>query len=261
MQPITPPYYPIIYVRGYAMFDRDIADTVATPYMGFNDGSMKERRDFKARPVRHAFESPLVRLIKDYGYHDVYEHGDEWVLGDSPRLIVIHRYYDKADEELGTGQDQTVTQAAKDLADLILKLRDAVHDATVRGREGGSGDEPIIFGVHLVAHSMGGLICRAFLQNPEIGSDEARRLVRRVFTYATPHNGIRFRKAWIPGAASLVAENQFSHREMAEYLVSVLGSLEQPASDDIRLFSVFADNATDRWCSTSSSPCPRQSTR
>ena len=30
--------------------------------------------------------------------------------------------------------------------------------------------------VHLVAHSMGGLVCRAFLQNPDLG-DAAARLV------------------------------------------------------------------------------------
>jgi hypothetical protein len=211
---ITPPYFPIIYVRGYAMLDREIADTVATPYMGFNDGSMKERRDFRARPARHAFESPLMRLIKDYQYHDVYDHGDEWALGDSPRLIVIHRYYDAADEDLGAGEHQTVVQAAQKLSDLILRLHDAVEGATARQRE----DEPVVFGVHLVAHSMGGLVCRAFLQNTTIGSDDARGMVRRVFTYATPHDGIRFRKAWVPSAASLFAENQFNHTAMAKYL-------------------------------------------
>jgi hypothetical protein len=89
MQSIEPPYFPIVYFRGYAMFARDIADTVATPYMGFNDGSMKERADFDARPVRHAFESPLVRLMKDYKYCDLYGTDDEWAMCDSPRRIVI----------------------------------------------------------------------------------------------------------------------------------------------------------------------------
>ena len=33
---ITPPYYPIIYVRGYAATMRELEETVGTPYMGFN---------------------------------------------------------------------------------------------------------------------------------------------------------------------------------------------------------------------------------
>ena len=37
-RPITPPYYPIIYVRGYAATMRQIEETVGTPYMGFNLG-------------------------------------------------------------------------------------------------------------------------------------------------------------------------------------------------------------------------------
>ncbi len=36
---IEAPYYPIVYVRGYAATMSEIEDTVATPYMGFNLGS------------------------------------------------------------------------------------------------------------------------------------------------------------------------------------------------------------------------------
>jgi hypothetical protein len=45
--PITPPFYPIVYVRGYAATMEDIENTVATPYMGFNLGSTKIRQDHK----------------------------------------------------------------------------------------------------------------------------------------------------------------------------------------------------------------------
>ena len=38
---ITPPFYPIIYVRGYAATMSEIEQTSATPYMGFNLGSTK----------------------------------------------------------------------------------------------------------------------------------------------------------------------------------------------------------------------------
>ena len=36
--------HPIIYVRGYAMTQSEIEDTVADPYMGFNLGSAKVRQ-------------------------------------------------------------------------------------------------------------------------------------------------------------------------------------------------------------------------
>jgi hypothetical protein len=36
MSKLTAPYFPIIYVRGYAMTPSEVADTVSTPYLGFN---------------------------------------------------------------------------------------------------------------------------------------------------------------------------------------------------------------------------------
>uniref|UniRef100_UPI00351A3C3A esterase/lipase family protein n=2 Tax=Pseudomonadota TaxID=1224 RepID=UPI00351A3C3A len=67
-------------------------------------------------------------------------------------------------------------------SDLILRVRDQV---CLDGRM-----KPEDFRVYLVAHSMGGLVCRCFLQNGAAGSDAARKLVDKVFTFATPHNGI-----------------------------------------------------------------------
>ena len=59
------------------------------------------------------------------------------------------------------------------------------------------------FRVYLVAHSMGGLICRCYLQNPSIpdlglnasnaGPQWLRKGVDKLFTYGTPHGGIEFR--------------------------------------------------------------------
>src|SRR5688572_5745348 len=67
--------HPIIYVRGYAMTQNEIEDTVADPYMGFNLGSCKVRQLWDGRVKKYFFESPLVRLLKRYGYDDVYEEG------------------------------------------------------------------------------------------------------------------------------------------------------------------------------------------
>ena len=48
-------------------------------------------------------------------------------------------------------------------------------------------------GEALVAHSMGGLVCRAFRQNPELGPAEARAAADKRLACATPHNGIDMR--------------------------------------------------------------------
>ena len=57
------------------MTQTEIEDTVADPYMGFNLGSCKVRQLWDGRVRKYFFESPLVRLMKTYGYDDVYEEG------------------------------------------------------------------------------------------------------------------------------------------------------------------------------------------
>ena len=69
----THPYYPVIYVRGFAMTQQAVEDTVADPYMGFNLGSTKTRQTWRGNRERLIFESPLLRLMKDHGYRDVYD--------------------------------------------------------------------------------------------------------------------------------------------------------------------------------------------
>ena len=83
------PYFPIIYVRGYAMTGADVEHTVADPYMGFNLGSTKLRQQYPKSVVRHVFESPLVRLMKDEGYRDTFVDGAELADGTalSPRTV------------------------------------------------------------------------------------------------------------------------------------------------------------------------------
>lgn len=79
--------------------------------------------------------------------------------------------------------------------------------------------------MHLVAHSMGGLICRAFLQNPKLGPAAARRAVDKLFTYATPHNGIDMRIVRnVPGWISFGDINNFNRQKMARYLALPKGN-------------------------------------
>jgi hypothetical protein len=229
--------HPIIYVRGYAMTQSEIEDTVADPYMGFNLGSAKVRQVWDGTVRKYYFESPLVRLLKDYNYDDVYQEGSDRVAdaralsapGDQAqavayRSIVIYRYYEPSSEDLGTGEKPNMERFATGLSELILKLRDRIYPqgarTTITPEEQMLGKLPYKdFRVYLVAHSMGGLVCRAFLQNPAFGDDEARGLVDKMFTYATPHNGIEVGVLGnVPSWLSLYGMNTFNRDEIARLL-------------------------------------------
>ncbi len=211
MSKIKAPYYPIIYVRGFAMTQSEIEETVATPYMGFNLGSTKIRQEWDGEVVRHIFESPLIRLMKDYGYVDNYTNGAESEGRIPPKSVIIHRYYELADRDIGTGNGApSIEEAAEGLSRLILRTREQV-----------CGDDPeelARFRVHLVAHSMGGLIVRCLLQNSRIGKLEAKKMVDKVFTYGTPHNGIDIRGVNVPRFLGGWDISNFNRRRIAEYL-------------------------------------------
>jgi len=92
---------------------------------------------------------------------------------------------------------------------------------------------------------MGGLVCRAFLQNPKLGSAEARGAVDKLFTYATPHNGIDMRI--VPGWFSFGDVNNFNRERMVKYL-------DVPEGDDVsvvknfppeRIFNLIGTNPGD----------------
>src|SRR6266446_2730657 len=165
------PYYPIIYVRGYAMSEHEKDETTADPFCGFNLGSTVFRATpDKDKPAKKfVFESPVLRLITDADkkYSDVFHDGldimdPDWSGTLQPRSIVIYRYYEQASAILGTGKTPSISDFAKGLNDLILRVRDLVCGVP------NSGVTPADFRCYLVAHSMGGLICRAFLQNPAL---------------------------------------------------------------------------------------------
>jgi hypothetical protein len=211
--------HPIIYVRGFAASAAEIEDTVADPYMGFNLGSTKHRTLWDGKVNRFYFESPLIRLMEDHGYRDVYLRGKDQVRDvtmtdpvDS-KCVVIHRYYDAASADFGTGKTPPIESFAAELSELILTLKRRVCENPA------NGIGPKDFRVYLVAHSMGGLLCRAFLQNKKLGSAEARGCVDKLFTYATPHNGIDLRIVGnVPGWATFGDADNFSRPRMAKYL-------------------------------------------
>src|SRR6478752_10812194 len=113
-------FYPIIYVRGFAMRRAEIDDTTSDPFCGFNMGSTVYRAvaNKEERPRKYVFESPVVRLLSEFEYEDVYEDGNdildpEWESGGasdasknalSNRSIIIYRYYDSASTLLGKAE-------------------------------------------------------------------------------------------------------------------------------------------------------------
>jgi len=219
---ITPPFYPIIYVRGYAGTQGEVEDTVATPYMGFNLGSTKTRQLHTGKTYPYVFESPLIRLMKDHKYHDAYRDGQIKPDGPvPPNSIWIFRYYDITSKEMGPGQRKEIEFHAKKLREFILHVQKAVLEP---------GEKRTNFRVYLVAHSMGGLICRCYLQNKKIpglneklNSDGNHKGVDKLFTYATPHGGIEFRKGlgWAEGFRDFMDINNqgnFGGKRMREFL-------------------------------------------
>lgn len=254
MSKFEPPFYPIIYVRGYAGNDAEIEDTVADPYMGFNLGSTKLRQTWSGAVRRRYFESPLFRLVKDFGYIDVYSDGRHMPgEGEIPsKCVVIYRYYDEqffddltdrpTDMSRIEGERREIEAFADGLSELILKLRNRVCTDDMQARKE--------FRVYLVAHSMGGLVCRCFLQNPKVGTETAKKLVDKVFTYATPHNGIDFKVFGnVPNFFSRNNVNNFNRARMREYLA--LPKRAQDVSnlkgrfDPDRFFCLVGTNSRD----------------
>ncbi len=207
-------YLPIIYVRGYAGNQGLVESTVDLPYYGFNLGSTKIRTGADGDPEFRIFESPLVRLIRDHGYTDYFARvrdGEVDILRGEPdddvprRSIWIYRYYDQTSREIGDGRRDPIEELAVDLGRLI--------EYVIR-RSGAPR-------VHLVAHSMGGLVCRSLIQRTLRNRAEER--VDRLFTYGTPHGGIHFRTGL--GFATTLRDlfgindaDTFGPRRMREYL-------------------------------------------
>lgn len=214
--------FPIIYLRGYAGSQGEVEDTVATPYMGFNLGATKLRQAHDGKILVNVFESPLIRLMKDHDYVDAFRDGQTEPPGPiDKKSIWIFRYYDVTSEDVGPGERREIEFHAARLREFIIHVREATATSWPAGED---------FRVHLVAHSMGGLVCRCYLQNsqiPGLDGSPARtwqdRGVDKLFTYATPHGGIEFRNGlgWAAGLRDFFDPNNagnFGPKRMREFL-------------------------------------------
>lgn len=186
---------PIVYVRGYAGSPSGIDRQVDDPFYGFNDGATHVRTDGGGVPRFYQFESPLLRLMTDEGYR-LLVHGDQRGYLDSQpdgsvplASIWVHRFYDYAASTFGTSitsrpERFDLETAAERLYELIQLVR----------RKTGAPK------VHLVAHSMGGLLARCMIQKVSLEVDPrtsrprepAHQLVDKLVTLGTPHAGISF---------------------------------------------------------------------
>jgi hypothetical protein len=161
----------------------EIEDTSADPFNGFNIGSTLLRTAWTGDTTRHVFESPVLRLSQPpYSYRvafsdgirglDIDQKGElrEWsqalvtegagAPGNAPAqsavaVLAIYRYYDAASRAFGDGTRLGMETYGWGLGRLILDLLDATGAP----------------GVYLVAHSMGGLVARTFLQNETVLDD------------------------------------------------------------------------------------------
>lgn len=205
--------FPLVYVRGFAGGTPGIDKAVADPFYGFNEGSTHVRVGSGDEPLFYQFEGPLLRLHADHGYQILVEGGQAAYLDRHdqvpPASIWVHRFYDVSADTWGTSpQDFSLESAARDLLALIRTLRQKTGAPRV----------------HLVAHSMGGLICRCLVQKiiPDEGEDPCD-YVEKLFTYGTPHGGITFDVGFgtlerLRDALGVEGADIFGPRRMYEYL-------------------------------------------
>lgn len=228
-------YFPIVYVRGYAMTADEVEETFNSPYYGFNLGSTKIKlvnRQLDSNQFQMLiFESPVVRLIKDEEYLDSFNRfvsaTNEPIPDSVPRweedgrradwrkTLWVFRFYD-AESSLGGQQPRGEIE---DYAEMLALFLDGVRRAC---------GTPPGFKVNLVAHSMGGLIVRCYLQNKELFRRQALQgiapvAVHKFFTYGTPHRGITFRRGlgWVEDLRDLVGyrgSDTFGEKRMPEFL-------------------------------------------
>ena len=109
------------------------------------------------------FVSPFARLFRDHGYQDVIDGSMQQLPDDvdPDRTIWIYRYYDPTSKTFDRpgGRRLTIEEAALGLRDFIEGIREQIYQA--RNSSDGTGEHSK---VHLVAHSMGGLVARCLLQ-------------------------------------------------------------------------------------------------
>ena len=250
---------PIIYIRGYAATQMEVEATVDDPTHGFNAGSTHIRLGVDGRADFYMFVSPFARLFRDHGYQDVIDGSMQQLPDDvdPDRTIWIYRYYDPTSKTFDRpgGRRLTIEEAALGLRDFIEGIREQIYQA--RNSSNGTGEHSK---VHLVAHSMGGLVARCLLQKV-YAAGEGTRKIDKLFTYGTPHGGIHFDVVGggaIERLRDFVGFNDsdnFGPDRMYKFLTRVPGGkapegwnarvVDSASFDTDRIFCVIGTNAED----------------
>jgi hypothetical protein len=207
-------YYPIVYVRGYAMTEGERDGVFHDAYYGFSATSVEKRdalppKDFEV----DIFEGQFIRLmkLKDYSYADSVNHGLQNFSGNPTRSIWISRFYDR---DYVSGKIRSIVDHASELCDLIVGPTDSAQPNTSvikrlkdLGCDFGPNDEQ--FKVILIAHSMGGLVCRTLMQNVMKKRDlDPKAWIHRFVTLASPHGGIEL--SAVPSGLQHLAATTFN---------------------------------------------------
>ena len=158
-------------------------------------------------------EGQLVRFLKLglHGYTDAFNRGLEDCVGNPSRSIWVSRFYD---EDHLTNNIRDIDKHAAELQHLICE--------TIPARFKECGVSTAGYKVILLAHSMGGLVCRKLIQTMLDG--DPKRWIHRFVTMGSPHGGIELgaipdileaaTAAWVNPWNSGI----FSEPKMREYL-------------------------------------------
>jgi hypothetical protein len=220
--------YPIVYVRGFAPTADAREETFYDAYYGYaetsvNTKSIKPPTFFK--PL--VFEGQLIRFIKEYGYVDAANEGLTLALSNATgvqqnptKSLWISRFYDA---DVLSLKVRNIEEHAEDLRTLIcetipieLKQLDQVKVDL--------GPDDADYKVILIAHSMGGLVCRCLIQNLFSTPRESQRWIHRLVTIGTPHGGIElssvpdFLEDLIAGKGNVLNSAIFKEERMRQYL-------------------------------------------
>lgn len=225
---IEPPYYPIVYVRGYAMRSSEREETFYDTYYGFSATSVEKRNTppDEGHIGADVFEGQLIRYMKmrDYGYADQINRGLEVFHANPSRSIWICRFYDQdyLSESLRSIEDH-----AEDLRKLVCET----IPKRLKANAVDLGNEDREYKVILIAHSMGGLVCRTLIQNllpnrtgANAKDKDPKRRIHRLVTMGTPHRGIElgkipdFLEDFVTSRLNPFDANIFKDDQMRDYL-------------------------------------------
>jgi pimeloyl-ACP methyl ester carboxylesterase len=223
---------PIIYVRGYAGPSAGIDSQVDDPFYGFNKGATHVRVGGDGDPMFYQFEGPMLRLITDENYRLLVRGDQAMFLNDAQPGAVpqaslwVYRFYDQAATTfVAPPQEGLVHRVFSHLhAQVSAKGFDievaakGLYDLIMNVREKTGADK-----VHLVAHSMGGLVVRSMMAKfcSQDGRKSAKEIVSKFFTYGTPHGGITFEVGaldWAEQAFGPAGSDIFAPAKMYGYL-------------------------------------------